>query len=821
MSFICKLLGCGGDKDSVAENIAKPQAFRNERRAFVSDDVVVEKKKSPLPRVVEKKSPARESCRSQSSRMEEKVERSDPTSSEDDDEPALLQAPPATLPRSWQRAAKETKDDDYDDKRNPEDDDDDSRTCDDDDKKDIEIVIGAPSPRRLSEDHDDDGLTASQLADYDHDDDDDDSKERGTSFGQAWRTFKLQEEAGFGPLRDYVSKNYVMLLRKMLAPTREKYDLSALGPETFDFRGRELRRDDFVATNERGFALQCSLWRDRRDDEDDDASYLSSRKKHNRRRKYCVVYAHDVGGSRLGSLSSMGVALDAGAHGFCAFDSTACGHSEGSLVTFGHFERYDLACVVANLVSQKGFTDVVLWGRGAGAVACVKYAVGLEDPGPVHSYFETQSNALYDSVFGGKVLPEHDQATTKDNKPQQQQPKTEERTSSSSSSSSLNTHKRPQAATSRHSSLWGGAPASSSAKKWTYAEKRTVTVDVFGGPLRQREQKATPDRVRLASQFAASLELVVETSLWVVSKPPLVISKVSGVAEEMGLLEGDVLCGVGTSMKLPHSAEDFRTQLLALAKSRHRQSELRVHFLREAPLNQVQRECLEPYVKPAGLVLDCVIDSPSALVASLRDSAAQREPVLASLLDPLLGSALDVLYHSVKKRANFDPNLMSLKTVAPHVHGVPALFGANDFSDVDRGVPRLADLSSVVFDAYGSAEITNNNDSAATNKSNNFLATFGSGRSSTSSSSTTEKAPKTLVKYNAPLRLALRGSLDAMSSKFLNKTFVFLQTLPGLKDHADRARANWPSDDDSPPRWVVTTRPWAQKETVQLIDDYE
>ena len=73
----------------------------------------------------------------------------------------------------------------------------------------------------------------------------------------------------------------------------------------------------------------------------------------------------------------------------------------------------------------------------------------------------------------------------------------------------------------------------------------------------------------------------------------------------------------------------------------------------------------------------------------------------------------------------------------------PALFATNDFSDLDRGIPRLASLSHDVRNAYA-------------------------GRA-------------TPVRYSAPLRLALRGTLDAMSSKCLNACSQFLRGLDGFE----------------------------------------
>jgi hypothetical protein len=60
-----------------------------------------------------------------------------------------------------------------------------------------------------------------------------------------------------------------------------------------------------------------------------------------------------------------------------------------------------------------------------------------------------------------------------------------------------------------------------------------------------------------------------------------------------------------------------------------------------------------------------------------------------------------------------------------------------------------------------------------------------------------------------PPRQALRGTLDAMSSKFLNKCFVFIKD--AIRHPGD---VEGPSHSD-PPRWVVTTRPWAHVESRQ------
>ncbi|KAH8094164.1 S15 peptidase-like protein [Aureococcus anophagefferens] len=62
-----------------------------------------------------------------------------------------------------------------------------------------------------------------------------------------------------------------------------------------------------------------------------------------------------------------------------ALDTTGCGASGGSHVTLGFFERYDVACVAAEIrnrygVGGPGEAPLILYGRGAGAVAALLFA---------------------------------------------------------------------------------------------------------------------------------------------------------------------------------------------------------------------------------------------------------------------------------------------------------------------------------------------------------------------------------------------------------------------------------------------------------------
>ena len=377
-------------------------------------------------------------------------------------------------------------------------------------------------------------------------------------------------------------------------------------------------------------------------------------------------------------------------------------------------------------------------------------------------------------------------------------------------------------------------------------------------PDYEHDEKA---RTRAVERFLAGLEVSATDYVWVASRPPLYASRVppASRAHRCGLRQGDRVAGLGGSMQLPHDADEsaagrgsfdflpdlyprrrdvlgrsarhprggaatrrrvfpddaggasaikkrcpslrvpaaprrFAAQLRRLA-ARPRAS-LPVHVLRDRDVAAHRRDAFPgPLVAPAGLVLDCVVDSPAAVVDALRGHAAEREPVLVGLLEPLLQSALDVLrapasnarrgpgsadrargpvalrpagrrdrrrYHSVEKRGGFDPRGVRGNVAAGLLKDTPALLAVNDFADLDRGVPRLAPLTQKVFDAYACPD-------------------------------------KRLVRYNAPLRLALRGTLDAMSSKFLSRAFDFLRGLEGFEP-APEPRGNQKDGVASTPR---------------------
>jgi alpha-beta hydrolase superfamily lysophospholipase len=63
---------------------------------------------------------------------------------------------------------------------------------------------------------------------------------------------------------------------------------------------------------------------------------------------------------------------------FCSFDFSGCGNSEGSSISFGANEKFDIGAVVEKVKEMFGVTRVILWGRSMGSACAVKYCQMLE-----------------------------------------------------------------------------------------------------------------------------------------------------------------------------------------------------------------------------------------------------------------------------------------------------------------------------------------------------------------------------------------------------------------------------------------------------------
>jgi len=156
-----------------------------------------------------------------------------------------------------------------------------------------------------------------------------------------------------------------------IRPPRAKYDRKSLGPKLqklASWRGYPIivRRQDFQIRNRRNLNLECSL-------------YIPIGRKE-KKKQTCIIYCHGASGGRLDGITDaweIGMQLEAS---MCVFDFAGCGKSQGENITLGLWEEDDARCIFRELVSdQWGYTDIVLWGRSMGAVACVRLASNPPD----------------------------------------------------------------------------------------------------------------------------------------------------------------------------------------------------------------------------------------------------------------------------------------------------------------------------------------------------------------------------------------------------------------------------------------------------------
>ena len=527
-----------------------------------------------------------------------------------------------------------------------------------------------------------------------------------------------------------MAKNYAALLRKMLSPRREPFDGAALGPSGFEFRGRRVRRDDFQVQNDRGLELACSLWRDEghgapgAPPSPGGFRPLSRFRSAKKDRRFCVLYVHDVGGSRLGALSCLGVALDAGAAGYCAFDTTACGRSGGAHVSFGHFERWDVGAVAQELVKRRGFTDVVLWGRGAGAVAALLYARFAQAP---------------------------------------------------------------------------PAKRRSSKESWEWSDYYGGS----GGPacgLQSTVKEIATAMRKAARGFLRGLEVSTMTVMWVVSKPPLYVSAVAkgSAAADCGLEVGDVIAGIGSSMRLPHTADEFAEILLKLAE--RPRPDLVVHVYRDATAGELAALPL-----PAGRARGARVGLRRRLaVRGRRRAQGPRPRARARAGDAPRARAEFRVGHPVPQH----PEARELRPDGDQGHGRRGR-GAQRARALRRQRllrPRPGHPEARRADVHGLRRLQGRREEPRPLQQ-----------------PAPARAPRHARRAGSPPFVSVshvRSSrrLDAMSSKFLNKAFVFLQGLDGFEPVPTTAAG---AGGAAMPRWVVTTRPWAQTEAEQTIDDYE
>ena len=167
-----------------------------------------------------------------------------------------------------------------------------------------------------------------------------------------------------------IKQSYQALVNAIIRPPRCGYEISQLGPRTFNFCGKIFERLDFCLENPRKLKFECSMWQPV--DKDRQNSVIP-----------CVIYMHGNSSSRLEALPALSLVLSLGAS-LLSFDFSGSGKSEGEYVSLGAFEKDDLQCVIEHLRTAGNTSTIALWGRSMGAATALLH--GERDPSIVSSH---------------------------------------------------------------------------------------------------------------------------------------------------------------------------------------------------------------------------------------------------------------------------------------------------------------------------------------------------------------------------------------------------------------------------------------------------
>eukprot|EP01035_Chromulina_nebulosa_P065584 gene65584-89715_t len=154
-----------------------------------------------------------------------------------------------------------------------------------------------------------------------------------------------------------IKQSYQALVNAIIRPPRCDYDVSQLGPCSFNFCGKMFERVDFSLVNPRSLKFECSIWQPV--DKDRQNSVIP-----------CVIYMHGNSSSRMEALPALSLVLSLGAS-LLSFDFSGSGKSEGEYVSLGAFEKDDLQCVVEHLRTTGKTSTIALWGRSMGAATAL------------------------------------------------------------------------------------------------------------------------------------------------------------------------------------------------------------------------------------------------------------------------------------------------------------------------------------------------------------------------------------------------------------------------------------------------------------------
>ena len=125
-----------------------------------------------------------------------------------------------------------------------------------------------------------------------------------------------------------IKHGYQELVYAIIRPPRCQYEVSKLGPKSFEYCGKSFQRVDFDVTNDRGLKVVCSMW------EPTTASRNSIVLP-------CVIYMHGNSSARPEALGQLSLVLSLGAT-LVTFDFCGSGMSDGEYVSLGFFEKDDL-----------------------------------------------------------------------------------------------------------------------------------------------------------------------------------------------------------------------------------------------------------------------------------------------------------------------------------------------------------------------------------------------------------------------------------------------------------------------------------------------
>lgn len=125
-----------------------------------------------------------------------------------------------------------------------------------------------------------------------------------------------------------IKHGYQELVNAIIRPPRCQYEVSKLGPKSFEYCGKSFQRVDFDVTNDRGLKVVCSMWE----------PTAASR---NNVVLPCVIYMHGNSSARPEALGQLTLVLSLGAT-LVTFDFCGSGMSDGEYVSLGFFEKDDL-----------------------------------------------------------------------------------------------------------------------------------------------------------------------------------------------------------------------------------------------------------------------------------------------------------------------------------------------------------------------------------------------------------------------------------------------------------------------------------------------